>query len=218
MIPPVVRRPRLLIGAGLLVLAVLLGLVIVLLGDGPLPVDRAWNSLLLATPSPFLAGLSGALNIAGGTLVGSLVVPTVGVALLLVVRRPWSAAAFVIAIAASALVVQILKHLFARGRPEEILVISDFGSYPSGHVANAATVAAMLVLLLPRVWTLVVGAGWVVIMAFSRTYLHAHWLSDTVGGALAGVGVALVTAALLAARLAPETGPWRGRSASPGSR
>ena len=38
----------------------------------------------------------------------------------------------------------------------------------------------------------IVGAVWVFTMALSRTYLHAHWLTDTIGGAMVGVGVALL--------------------------
>ncbi|HZK59394.1 MAG TPA: phosphatase PAP2 family protein, partial [Cryobacterium sp.] len=52
--------------------------------------------------------------------------------------------------------------------------------------------------------------AWVAVMMLSRTYLGAHWLSDTVGGLLLGIGVAIVVWAPLAAkldgehRLAPE--------------
>ena len=49
--------------------------------------------------------------------------------------------------------------------------------------------------MFPRLWVAVVGAVWVFAMAFSRTQVHAHWLSDTIGGALIGVGMALVIAA-----------------------
>jgi undecaprenyl-diphosphatase len=71
-------------------------------------------------------------------------------------------------------------------------------------VANAATVATLLVVLLPRVWTIIVGAAWVLLMAFSRTYLHAHWFTDAIGGIAVGTGVALVCVALLHRRLDPE--------------
>lgn len=198
------RRGILWIGGGLVAIGVAIGVWIVLSGDAPFAIDTAWNDLLAAADWPFLTQLSLFLNVAGGTLVGSLVVPVVGVILLMLARRPWSAAALVIAIAASALVVQILKNVFARGRPADMSVLSDFGSYPSGHVANAATVATMLVVLLPRVWTIVVAAAWVLLMAFSRTYLHAHWLTDAIGGIAVGVGVALVCVALLRRRLEPE--------------
>lgn len=72
----------------------------------------------------------------------------------------------------------------------------DFGPRlgPSGHTANAATIAVIAVVIVPRVWVAVVGAAWVFAMAFSRTQVHAHWFSDTVGGTLAGLGAALVAA------------------------
>jgi len=101
-------------------------------------------------------------------------------------------------------VVQMLKAMFGRARPEEMIVVSDHGSYPSGHTANAATLAVIAVVIVPRVWVAVVGAAWVFAMAFSRTQVHAHWFSDTVGGTLAGLGAALVLAALFTAVLERE--------------
>ena len=54
--------------------------------------------------------------------------------------------------------VQLLKNLFGRARPEDILVVSDFGSFPSGHVANAATIAVAIGMIVPNVWVWVAGA------------------------------------------------------------
>ncbi len=95
------------------------------------------------------------------------------------------------------LVVQLLKTLFGRTRPEQILIDSDFGSFPSGHTANAATFAVLAVMLSPRLWVWLVAGLWIVCMAFSRTVLSAHWLSDTIGGMLIGAGVTLVVGGLL---------------------
>jgi undecaprenyl-diphosphatase len=41
-------------------------------------------------------------------------------------------------------------------------------------------------------------------MAVSRTYLGAHWISDTIGGLLLGAGVAVIVWTPLAYRLAAE--------------
>ena len=86
-----------------------------------------------------------------------------------------------------------------------MIVVSDHGSFPSGHTANAATLAVIAVVLAPRVWVALVGAAWVFAMAFSRTQVHAHWLSDTVGGALVGAGFALLVAAAFTPRLTRES-------------
>ena len=98
----------------------------------------------------------------------------------------------------------MLKHLFGRARPEDIIVFSDFGSFPSGHVANAATIATVAFVLFPRLWVAIVGVAWVLLMALSRTVLHAHWLSDTLGGALIGAGVVLIVAGIFAPLLRRE--------------
>ena len=52
------------------------------------------------------------------------------------------------------------------------------------------------------------GAVYTVLMAISRTYLGAHWLSDTIGGLLVGAGVALLLWAVLATPLERERLAW----------
>lgn len=191
-------------GAVLVALSCLLGWWIFSRGEEPFAVDVWWNTAMAELWHPALAGFSRVMNWVGGGWFGVLAVPIGGAVVLVVLRRPWAAAFFLAAEAVSAGLVQVLKHTFGRVRPEDILVVSDYGSYPSGHVANAATIAVAAVIIFPRVWVAVVGAAWIVLMAFSRTFLHAHWLSDTLGGALVGTGAALLVAAAFAVPMARE--------------
>lgn len=203
-VPRAWSRPLLLIvGVVLLTAACAVGAIIFFRGYG-YAVDIWWNALLLEWVSPFMLAFSRVMNWLGGGWFGVFAVPLIVAIALFVVRRPWSALFFLAAEIASAGVVQILKHLFGRARPEDILVISDYGSFPSGHTANAATLAAAAFVLFPRIWVALVGTAWVLLMALSRTYLHAHWLSDTLGGALVGVGVVLILAAIFAGPLQRE--------------
>jgi len=192
-------------GLALVVLSCVLGFWIFTHGDPPFAIDVWWNVVVAEMWNPILTGFSRVMNWVGAGWFGVLVIPIGGAIALVLLRRPWAAAYFLAASAVSAGGVQVLKHVFGRVRPEDIIVVSDYGSYPSGHVANAATLAVTAAVIFPRVWVMIVGAAWVILMAFSRTYLHAHWLSDTVGGALIGAGAALLAAAAFAVPMAKES-------------
>ena len=90
-----------------------------------------------------------------------------------------------------------LKALFHRGRPEYASEFIHHASYsfPSGHAMDSLVVYGFLAFLLLERTTstvrrrLIVTGAMVVIGAigFSRMYLGVHYLSDVVGGFLAGM-------------------------------
>ena len=203
------RHVPLVAGVAAVVAAALLGLIITARSGGlPFEFDEEWAEDVLSVRGPIGDIFAYFMNALGGGVVGVFVVPILMAVALVIVRRPWGALYFILASAASAGVVQLLKNLFGRARPEDMIVTSDFGSFPSGHVANAATIAVALGVIVPRVWVWVRGAVYTVLMAVSRTYLGAHWISDTIGGLLVGAGVALVLWAVFAAPLERERLAW----------
>jgi undecaprenyl-diphosphatase len=204
--------PLLIAGLVLLALACALGAWIYARGNVPFAVDQWWNGLMSSAWSPILTVFSRVMDFLGGGWFGILVVPIAGAIALVIVRRPWSAVYLLAAQVASAGIVQLLKHTFGRARPEDMIILSDYGSYPSGHVANATTIAVAAMLIFPRIATVLIGAAWVIAMAFSRTYLHVHWLSDTLGGALAGAGAALLVAAAFTRPMNRERRPAAGEA------
>ena len=75
----------------------------------------------------------------------------------------------------------------------------EFRSFPSGHTACAA--CAMLAILLPTLkkqWhdkeriCLAVGAGWTLLVAVSRIWMGAHYLTDVVMACLIALGVSVL--------------------------
>lgn len=201
----IARRWPLVSGIAALVLTFGLGALIVLRNNGlPFTIDTGWMEELIEHRAPAWDALSLTMNYLGGGVVAILIVPVLISVALILVKRPWAAGYYLVATVVTGGTVQLLKHLFGRARPEDILVTVDFGSFPSGHVANAATMATVLAILFPRFWVWAAGFLYTVVMMFSRTYLGAHWLTDTIGALLLGIGIAIVVWAPLAAKLDGE--------------
>lgn len=195
---------------GAIGVVLLLGVVITA-RSGVIGVDEEFMGELVEHRSPFWDAPSLVFNVIGAGVVGVFVVPLGVAAVLLLRRRRWAAFYWIAACALSAGVVQVVKHAFGRARPADIMVVSDYGSFPSGHTANAATLAVVLGVILRRVWVWAAGVLYTVAMLLSRTYLGAHWLTDTIGGLLIGAGVAVVLWAPFAHRLLAEQERVRGR-------
>ena len=122
---------------------------------------------------------------------------------LLAWRRHWMRlAAFGLSVLTSELLIGTRKSAVDRPRPPLSLIATTGASFPSGHAIAGAVTAVGIVLAVvdpgPARWRWEVRAVvFSVVMALSRVYLRAHWLSDTVAGALIGAGLALGWPALL---------------------
>jgi membrane-associated phospholipid phosphatase len=148
-----------------------------------------------------LTSLSRSLNVIGGAIVTA---PIRAAALvILLVRRRWRAfAAFALIWVVSQLSLTLLKSFMHRGRPPVSFVTAAGYAMPSGHALSAAATAIALVMVFTRPGSGRLKWWWIAmafasIMAFSRVYLWAHWLSDTVVGVLLGAGIALAIAAMM---------------------
>ena len=104
-------------------------------------------------------------------------------------------AAFIFsAVAASGILINVLKVLFGRVRPKLLFrdelygfdwfrLDADFHSFPSGHAQTITALMVALFILFPRfgVAYLVIGAA----IAISRAVVNAHYMGDIVAGAYA---------------------------------
>jgi membrane-associated phospholipid phosphatase len=95
--------------------------------------------------------------------------------------------------------VTLMKAVDLRARPFGGLW-AGIGSFPSGHTAFAAVLAATFGMLFHRAWVWIAGFAWVVAMALSRTVIDAHWLTDTVAGAVCGAALAVLVWSLAVGR------------------
>jgi membrane-associated phospholipid phosphatase len=198
-------RRALLVSGTLLAGAVVLGLLVALPATRPVVQavdDAVWDVAGEVRNAPTTA-VAVALSWLGS---GAVNWPLRAAAMaLLAWRRHWlRLAAFALAVLSSELLIGPVKAAYGRDRPPGSLIETSAAAYPSGHAIAGAVTAVGLVLVLARPgpsrwrWEVraVVFAG---LMALSRVYLRAHWLSDTVTGALLGAGLALGWPALLMA-------------------
>lgn len=150
--------------------------------------DHAIYQFLQSLRSPWGDQLLVAITELGDGLVNFAV--AVAVLLALLWRRKCRAAGFwLLAACGGAGLVQLFKWILHRPRPISIYQgVSGWG-FPSGHTTMSVVLYGFLAILLVRCFNsrwrwLPFGAaiGISLLIAFSRLYLGAHWLSDILGG------------------------------------
>ncbi|MEQ1517034.1 MAG: phosphatase PAP2 family protein, partial [Usitatibacteraceae bacterium] len=162
-------------------------------GDPLVKVDRGVLELIQTFRTP----LADSFFVAVTEIGDSFVVIAVAGALLiwLLVRRAWRTAIYwLIAVGLSSLINTLIKATVYRSRPIEGLYVgwSDL-SFPSGHATVNTTMYMFLAFLVAReltpnrrLWLVAVAASLIVLIAFSRIYLGAHWFSDAIAGVAFG--------------------------------
>ncbi|MEV8241491.1 phosphatase PAP2 family protein [Microbacterium testaceum] len=199
--PPLVaadarRTVALVVGALATVAFVALRLAVALNGHTALDVDVWWDAAMAGIATPVGVILAWIPAIVGGTI-GMIVIGVATTIVFAVRRRPWDALTVASSIALVVAIGAPMAAVIARQRPADSLAETMATSFPSGHTAVATTIAVVLGLILRRRWVWIAGVVWVVLMMWSRTYLHAHWLSDVVAGALEGIAVSTFVWALI---------------------
>jgi len=170
---------------------------------GVVRVDQTVLRLARTAENPPATVVAEALSLAGGVWV-NWPLRIVAAVLLAVRRRFVQLTAFALAVASSEVLIGVLKSAYHRARPPDSLIATSDFSFPSGHaVAGAVTAVGLVVVLLPpgrlRWRWEIYAVSFAFLMALSRVYLRAHWLSDAVAGGLLGAGLALGWPALLQA-------------------
>ena len=160
--------------------------------------DDTWLRLMISSRSAPVTAIAMFLNVLGLVYV-TLPVRIALAGFLALRRRWWHLAAFVAAVATSEILIGTLKGVYDRARPPGSLVATSGASFPSGHsVAASVTVVAAVIALVPAgrqraAWG-AAAVAFSIVMAQSRAYLGAHWLSDAVAGVLLGTSCALLAA------------------------
>lgn len=191
------------IWAGAVLLA-LFALMAVLVPAEPLALERSWAEAMKDSQTPVLKDLALVFNWLGRGIGRAFSIVATGV-VLLVARRWLALFAFAFTESLTPLISSLTKAVVDRARPPDGQVHPAGASFPSGHAAYAGATCVALVLLFTtpglrrRLWWTIAALG-TAGMAWSRTYLQVHWLTDAVSGGILGTGVALATFAAVQIR------------------
>lgn len=121
--------------------------------------------------------------------------------------------AMIVACALAGVAARVIKISTGRARPvvqteaewNGPRFSSRYHSFPSGHTAASTAFFATLVL---ASWRIGLGLLFIpLLVAFSRMYVAAHYLSDVVGATLIGVATAYLVIRMIPPILVPESEP-----------
>jgi undecaprenyl-diphosphatase len=181
--------------AGAVLLAAF-ALIAVFVPADPLALERSWAEAMKDIQTPLLKDVALVFNWLGRGIGRTLSLIAIGL-VLLIARRWLALLAFTLTESLTPLISSLTKALVDRPRPPGGLVHPSGASFPSGHAAYAGATCIALVLLFTapgprrRLWWTIAALG-IAGMAWSRTYLQVHWLTDVAAGSLLGIAITLL--------------------------
>ena len=171
-------------------------------GDGLAALDHGARALIREGRPPALEQPMWLIGVLGS---GDVLLPVtfIGSAVLWCRRHRAMAVILPVAGVATSATLALMKWMIDKPRP----TLRGYG-FPSGHVYGVTVFVIVLVYLLwafeaPRRWqraAQVIGIAFVTAVGYSRIFVNAHWLSDVVGGLLAGIAFASAVVLVLDAR------------------
>ena len=163
------------------------------------PANYALNAWIPTLQSPNLNQIAEAVNVLDTTVLLVVSLPVAGY--LLFKKEAKYSLMLLGAMAADALLLQVLKTVVASPRPLNALIFEGDYSFPSGHLTSILVLLGMLtyfayqnrgsVFKVLAVATPVLG----VLMALDRLYLNVHWLSDVIAAPF--LALFIITATVL---------------------
>lgn len=121
------------------------------------------------------------------------------IAFLSLYRRYWTAIHFFVGQLFAASSIFLLKLLINNARPTGFLLTRHGSSFPSGHTVLSVTFYGLIAYLIAeqvpkglRQIVYIPCALLILLIAFSRIYLGAHWFTDVLGGLFLGLSITLL--------------------------
>ncbi len=158
-------------------------------GDPLVAADTLTYAILQHLRSPLLDRLMITVTELGDT--GVVIAIGAAVAGWLIYKRAWRALTYwLMAVGGGSLINTAIKLAMQRARPGDLHYNgASIFSFPSGHSTTNAALYGFLIILIARelrfrtrLPIIVTAIAFVGLIAFSRLYLGAHWLSDVGGG------------------------------------
>lgn len=171
--------------------------------NGISALDKQVNSYIAGVQIPFLVSIAKIIGIIFEPIYVITACLIISIAIFFFGKKK-EAILFGATMLVSGGIIFVLKEIITKTRPENALVLESSSSFPSGHAFISLILAGFVIYYLvskiksrtKRIILDILMVLLVLLIGFSRIYLHVHWFSDVIAGFLLGMGVLLEVLAL----------------------